>query len=90
MINMPGLGEKVALEVLADLVGLRILSRPCLVVQGVAMQEVSSLTLVEIKVVLGMPSDKDEEEVEENSNSNMVIKMTISNDRENLSLKKSI
>jgi hypothetical protein len=89
MINMLGQGEKVALEVLADLVGLRILSRPCLVVLGVAIKEASSLTLVEIKVVLGMPSDKVEEGVEENSNSNRVIKMRISKDRENLSPKKS-
>ncbi len=92
MTNMLGLEEKVASEVLVDLVGLKILSRLCLVVQEVAALvpelEVSNLTLVEIKEALEMLSDKVEEVVEENNNKD--IKMRISKDRENLSLKKSI
>jgi hypothetical protein len=92
MTNLLGLEEKVDSEVLVDLVGLKILSRLCLVVQEVAVQvlelEVSNLTLVEIKEALEMLSGKVEEVVEENNNKD--IKMRISKDRENLSLKKSI
>ena len=90
MTNMLGLEEKVDSEVLVDLVGLKILSRLCLVVQEVAVQvlelEVSNLTLVEIKEALEMLSGKVEEVVEENNNKD--IKMRISKDRENLNLKK--